>query len=176
MEKIIPIKEGVSVEVTGSKVVVSGPKGKLERDFSSPLFVGKIRIEKTDNAVKVSTNSYRRHVKAEVGCIASHIRNMIVGVTDGYKYTLQAVYMHFPFTVKVVGNEVVISNFLGERALRKAKIIGDTKVDVHGEQITVSGNDVEAVGQTAANIERATAIPARDRRVFQDGIFLIKRE
>lgn len=175
MEKTVPIATGVTVEVTGSRVTVSGPKGKLERDFSSPLFAGEIAIQKTDNAVKVATASYRRHLKAEVGCIAGHIRNMVAGVTGGYKYTLQSVYMHFPFTVKVAGKEVVISNFLGERAVRRAAIVGQTKVEVKGEEITVEGSDIEAVGQTAANIERATKIPSRDRRVFQDGIFLTKR-
>lgn len=176
MEKTIQIPQGVTVEITGNHVKVAGPKAKLERDFSSPLFKGDIKVQKNENELKVSTESYRRPIKAEVGAIAAHIRNMISGVTKEYKYTLHSVYMHFPFTVKVVGAEVVIANFLGERAQRKAKIIGSTKVDVKGEEITVSGNDIEAVGLTAANIERAAKISARDRRVFQDGIFLTKRE
>jgi len=176
MEKMVPIKEGVKIEINGSRIAVTGPKGTLQRDFTSPLFEGDIKIENTDKGVKISTASYRRHVKSEVGCIAGHVRNMINGVTTGYTYTLQSVYMHFPFTVKVSGSEVVISNFLGERAARKAEIVGSTKVEVKGELIMVTGIDVDAVGQTSANIERAARITSRDRRVFQDGIFLTKRD
>ena len=176
MEKTVLVPQGVTVDIAGMHIKVSGPKAKLERDFTSQLFTGDVKIEKIEDTIKVSTTSYRRPIKAEVGCIAAHVRNMIAGVTKDYKYTLQSVYMHFPFTVKVVGSDVVIANFLGERAQRKAKIVGSTKVDVKAEEITITGNDIESVGLTAANIERATKIKARDRRVFQDGIFLTKRE
>lgn len=176
MEKVVEIPDGVTVDVTGFKVSVSGPKVKLERDFASPLFAGQVRIEKSEHAVKVSTTSYRRKLKAEVGCIAAHIRNMVKGATADYTYRLKVVYMHFPVTVKVSGNEVLISNFLGERAPRRAAIVGTAKVEVKGDDITVTGPNVEDVGQTAASIEHATRIAARDRRVFQDGIFLVSRE
>ncbi|MGB1098957.1 MAG: 50S ribosomal protein L6, partial [Poseidonia sp.] len=43
-------------------------------------------------------------------------------------------------------------------------------------EVTVSGIDKEAVGQTAANIERCTTVKKRDRRVFQDGIYLLNKE
>ena len=42
-------------------------------------------------------------------------------------------------------------------------------------EVIVSGIDKEAVGQTAANIERSTTVKKRDRRVFQDGIYLIEK-
>ncbi|MEC7431143.1 MAG: 50S ribosomal protein L6, partial [Candidatus Thermoplasmatota archaeon] len=41
--------------------------------------------------------------------------------------------------------------------------------------VTVSGSDREKVGQTAANIERACKIKKRDRRVFQDGIYIVSK-
>lgn len=173
MERIIAIPDGVTVDVSGLRVAASGPKGKLERDFSSPLFADAVTIKKTDRAVLVATRSYRRKVKAEVGCIAAHIRNIFAGVTVGYVYRLKVVYQHFPVTVKVAGRRLLISNFLGERAPRVADIVGDAKVEVSGDEIIVSGGNIEDVGQTSANIERATWIPARDRRVFQDGIFRV---
>ena len=42
--------------------------------------------------------------------------------------------------------------------------------------VIVSGIDKEAVGQTAANIERSTTVKNRDRRVFQDGIYRVAKE
>jgi large subunit ribosomal protein L6 len=44
-------------------------------------------------------------------------------------------------------------------------------VEIKSENITVTGIDREKVGQTVANIERATKIRKRDIRVFQDGVY-----
>jgi large subunit ribosomal protein L6 len=48
-------------------------------------------------------------------------------------------------------------------------------VEAKGDNITVKGMDKEKVGQTVANIERATSVSRRDIRVFQDGIYRISR-
>ena len=175
MEKKINIPEGVTVNIEGLKVKVSGNNAELEKDFNSPIFKG-ISIERDDNEVKVSSTSDKRKVKSEVGCIASLIDNMLKGAKKDFVYKMKVVFMHFPMTVKVEGNDVIISNFLGERAIRKAKIVGNTKVYVKKDLITVTGPSKEDVGQTCANIERATRVPARDRRVYQDGIFLVSKE
>lgn len=105
----------------------------------------------------------------------AHINNMIKGVTEGFKYRLKVVYSHFPMTVKVQGDEVVIENFLGEKNPRRAKILPGVTVKVKGSEIEVEGIDKEAVGQTAANIEQATRITKWDRRVFQDGIYIVEK-
>ncbi|TRM73728.1 50S ribosomal protein L6, partial [Sulfolobus sp. E5] len=47
---------------------------------------------------------------------------------------------------------------------------------IKGEDIVVEGSDIEAVAQTASNIELASKIRGFDRRVFSDGIFLYKKE
>ncbi len=111
-----------------------------------------------------------------LGTIIAHTRNMIKGLKEGYSYKLKVVYTHFPISVKVEGDKVVITNFLGEKTPRVAKILGDTKVQVNGQEIIVSGSDKELVGQTAANIETATKISKKDRRVFQDGIYIVSRD
>jgi len=69
----------------------------------------------------------------------------------------------------------VIENFLGERNPRKASIVEGVKVTAKGDDVTVSGIDKEKVGQTVANIERATKVKKRDIRVFQDGVYLISK-
>jgi len=175
MERIVKIPEGVNVKVEGLKISVSGKKGSLEKDFSSPLFSKVISIEKSNSSIKVSSKSDKRKIKSEVGSLAAHIKNMIKGVTEGFECKLKIVYIHFPMNVKVAGKEVVISNFLGEKAPRRAAIVGDTKVEVKGDEIIVKGIDKNEVGQTAANLERATRVPARDRRVFMDGIFVTQK-
>jgi large subunit ribosomal protein L6 len=74
--------------------------------------------------------------------------------------------------VKVEGGEVVISNFLGEKSPRRTPLRGDTEVEVDGEDVTLRGSDIEAVGQTAADIEQLTRVNDKDNRVFQDGVYI----
>ncbi len=88
---------------------------------------------------------------------------------------MRVVYAHFPVKVSVQGDAVVIENFLGERHPRHAPIRGTTRVDVKGDTVTIQGPDIEAVGQTAANVEQATRIRRKDPRVFQDGIYLVSK-
>jgi len=175
MEKIIEVPNDIEVEIDKFKVKIKGPKGSLEKDFYSPLFKKDILIQKNDNKITISTKSKKRKIKAMIGTIESHIHNMFIGVKEGFLAKLKMVYMHFPFTVKVSGEEVTISNFLGEKTPRKTKILGDCKVEVQGDEIIVSGISKEDVGQTAAKIEHATWIKQRDRRVFQDGCFITKK-
>jgi Ribosomal protein L6P/L9E len=101
---------------------------------------------------------------------------MITGVTKGYRYYLKIIYTHFPTSVKVVGNEVQITNLIGEKNIRRAPILQGVKVTVKGEDIVVEGPNLDAVAQTAANIEAASKITGFDRRIFSDGIFIYKKE
>ncbi|MEM1643720.1 MAG: 50S ribosomal protein L6 [Desulfurococcaceae archaeon] len=167
----VPIPSGVTVEVSDKVIKVRGPKGSLERDFS---YAKEVLIGVRNSKVVVEAYFANRRLKALTGTIAAHLRNMIEGVVEGYRYKLKIVATHFPMTVQV--NEgskvVVIKNFLGEKSDRVAKIIGDTKVRVEGDDIIVEGVDLEAVSQTAANIELATRVVDRDRRAFIDGIYI----
>ena len=168
----VEVPENVDVTIDGYKVVVKGPKGSTERDFS---FARGIKIYKKDNKVVVESYFANRKKKAVTYAIAAHIRNMIDGVTKGFRYKLKIVYSHFPVSVKVEGDKVIIENFLGERSPRVAKIVGDVKVKVTREDVIVEGVNIEEVGQTAANIERATKITGFDRRVFVDGIYIYEK-
>jgi large subunit ribosomal protein L6 len=165
------VPEGVELKLTGRTVEVSGPKGKLTRTFDLP----RITLRAEGRRVLIESGSTRKKERAAVSAIRAHLQNMCRGVTQGFTYKLRVVYSHFPVTVKVEGKRVLIQNFLGERSPRVAKIIGDTAVEVSGDEITVSGIDKEAVGQTARNIEQATSIKYRDLRVFQDGCYITER-
>lgn len=170
-EKSILIMENVNVDIDNGKVKVSGPKGTLEKSFK----LKNIAIEKVDNKIKVSSESDKRTYRALVGTILAHIRNMMIGVTKGYTYKLKVVFSHFPVTVKVDKDKVLIQNFLGERKPRVAKIVGNAQVKVEGQDITVTGIDIDEVSQTASNIELACRITGYDRKIFQDGIWIVSK-
>lgn len=173
--RFIEIPEDVSVEIDGLKVKVKGPLGELYKDFSHA--VGQLTIRNIGDKVIVEVvGKSRRNKLALVGTIAAHIRNMMIGVTKGFTYRLKIVYAHFPISVKVKGDYVVIENFIGERSPRYAKIVGNVKVKIEQDDVVVKGVDVEEVGQTAANIENATRVVSRDPRIFLDGIFIYNRE
>ncbi|MGN6349823.1 MAG: 50S ribosomal protein L6 [Candidatus Nitrosocosmicus sp.] len=102
---------------------------------------------------------------------------MIKGSTKGFTYRLKIVFAHFPISVKIKGKDISVENFFGERSARVSKIIGDdTKVTVQGEDIIVSGPNIESVSQTAANLELATRIKNKDSRVFLDGVYVYSKE
>lgn len=172
VSKIVQIPDDVEVTLDGLKITVKGPLGTLTRDFSkSP-----VSIELNSKSLKVWAVWPRKKESALVGTICAHINNMITGVRKGFTYKLKIVFSHFPISVKVQGKTVIIENFTGERNPRRAKIIGDVKVKVAGDDILVQGINIEDVSQTAANIEQATKIRKRDPRVFLDGIYVYERK
>lgn len=169
----VDVPNGVEVEISGMKVKVKGPKGELERDFSHAKGV---MIRKEDGKVIVESYFANARKRAMVGTIAAHIRNMITGVTKGFRYKLKIIYSHFPINIEVRGDRVVISNFLGEKAPRVARILPGVTVKVQGQDVIVEGIDIEKVAQTAANLEMATKVKDKDRRKFVDGIYIYARE
>ncbi len=165
VEERVKIPEGVKVSIDGKKVSVEGPLGRVERDFS---YAKKIELSIEDNSVKVETYLANKREYSLVKTIASHINNMIIGVTKGYRYKMKIVYAHFPMTLKVDKDKVVIENFLGERGKRYAEILPGVKVRVEKEDVIIEGIDKEAVAQTAANIHHATHLTG-DRRPSPHG-------
>ncbi|RLI13068.1 50S ribosomal protein L6 [Candidatus Bathyarchaeota archaeon] len=170
--KVVEVPEGVQVEVEGKVVKVRGPLGELKRDFSH----APVEIRLDGNKVIVEAYWPKKRERAMIGTVAAHIRNMITGVTKGFTYKMKIVFTHFPIQVTVEGDRVVIRNFLGERAPRIAKILPGVKVEVQKEDVLVKGIDIEAVGQTAANIEQATKVKGKDVRVFLDGIYIYEKQ
>ena len=165
----VDIPEGVSIDSSSSDVKVTGPRGELSRNFEHTA----IKFEQAENKLKIIGNNIRKKEKALIGTWNAHLSNMVKGVNQGFLYEMKVVFAHFPMKVTVKGNIVTIDNFLGEKASRNSAIVGDAKVKVKGDAITIEGNNVEDVGQTAGNLEKATIVKGRDTRVFQDGIYVI---
>jgi large subunit ribosomal protein L6 len=167
----VEIPEDVEGKLDGRIVTIKGEKGELIRDFSH----APINIQLEGKTVTVQASWPRKKEAALVGTVRSHIQNMIKGVTKGFTYKLKIVFSHFPITVKIIGKTLTIENFTGERSPRKAKIMGDSKVTVKGDDIIVQGINLEDVSQTAANIQNATKIRNKDPRVFLDGIYVYEK-
>ncbi len=169
----VNIPAGVTVTVAkgSNRTVVKGPKGSLEGEFRAR----DLRVRVDGQTVVVEKDLPRRKEKALVGAYASHLQNMIRGVTNGWTYTLKAVFNHFPIKMTVHGDEFHVENFLGERAPRTARIMKGVKVTVKGADVTLEGIDIAAVSQSAANIEGCTKIRNKDIRVFQDGVYITKK-
>lgn len=174
IKKVINIPEGVEAKIELPKIIVQGPLGKVERSFK----IKGIAIKNEDKKIIIEKERATKKEKKVINSITSHIKNMIKGVIVGYEYKLQICSIHFPITVNIDKQNklLIIKNFLGESKDRTVKLLPNVEVNIEGDIISVKAIDKEAAGQQAANIEMATRIRARDRRVFQDGIWIIKKE
>lgn len=159
---MITIPDGVTIEANENQVTVKGPKGKIQKAFG---LKGKVTMAGKELNIEGE--------KEYINTVLSLVESMIKGVTEGYKRELKIIYAHFPISIEVKGETILIKNFQGEKMPRQARLIGDTKLVVKGQSVSVTGSDKEAVGQTIANMRSATKIKDRDDRIFQDGIYIV---
>lgn len=164
----IEIPADVSVDVDGSMITVKGKEGENKRNFD----LGGLVLEKEGNAIKIGHKKSTKKEKKMINTITAHLKNMIKGVQNKFEYKLKTVFSHFPITVEVKGREVLIKNFLGEKTPRKTSLPEGVDVKVDKDIITITSTDRELAGKAAASFETATRIRNRDRRIFQDGIFM----
>ncbi|MGB9987603.1 50S ribosomal protein L6 [Salarchaeum japonicum] len=167
----LEIPDDVTVEVDRLDVTVDGPEGSVTRRLWYP----DVTVSVDGDQVVIESDTENRKTTATMGTFESHLSNMFHGVSDGWEYRMEVHYSHFPMQVNVEGDEVVIENFLGERAPRRTPVRGDTDVQVDGEELTLSGPSKEDVGQTAADIEQLTRVTDKDTRVFQDGVYIVEK-
>ena len=146
----IPIPQGVSVEVAGSHVAVSGPKGTLERDLSPEL-----RIIKDDGVLRVERPSDEKRARELHGLTRTLLANMVIGVTDGFRKSLEITGVGY--RAQMVGKKLQLN--LGYSHPIEidppAGITFDIETPV---KLAVVGIDKELVGHIAARI-RATRKP-----------------
>lgn len=169
--KEIEIPKGIEAKIDRNILIVKGLEGENKKRFSVEGLV----FEEKDNKIIIGNKKATKKEKKMINTISSHIKNMIEGVQKKFEYKLKICFNHFPITVEVRDNEAIIKNFLGEKIPRRIKIKGGVEVEVDNGIITVKSSDKELAGQTAANFEKATRIRMKDRRVFQDGIFIINK-
>ncbi len=171
--EVIALPKGVSVRLDGRTLKAKGPLGESARGFPSDAI--SLAVSGSSATLELRIPARRKRSQALLRTWAAHLRNVTGGVSRGVEARMKVVAAHFPMKVQVRGEELVIENFLGEKHPRSTRLEPGTKAAVEGDIVTISGTDVEQVGQSAANIERVTRIRDYDPRVFQDGIYLIER-
>jgi len=168
----LQVPVGTSITESNKIVSVNGKLGNISKDFTR---LPATLLIQGDN-ITIKPYGRRKKDLAIANTARSIIANMIKGVNQGFEYKLKIIYAHFPIAVKVKDNLVFVENFFGERSARISRIHGrSTKVVIQGDDVVVSGPNLEEVSQTAADIEASTKVKNKDRRVFLDGLYIYHR-
>ncbi len=167
----IVIPENVQVNLDENILKIKGPKGEVEKKLHNPL----VKIEIKDKEIILSTQKQTKKEKRIINTFKAHVNNLINGVNESYIYKLKVCSSHFPMSVIIEKDKLIIKNFMGEKIPRKAKILPKTTVKIEGEVVTVESSNKELAGQTAANIEKSCKRSGFDKRVFADGIWLFHK-
>ena len=168
----VSVPEGVSVGLRRKVLSVKGPLGQAYKSFRKIP----VNLEVGEGGVVLSAQDSRKRDYAILNTSRSIIRNLIEGITEGYTVRMKIVYAHFPVSVKTKDGYVLVENFQGEHAPRRAKIVGETKVEVKDDDVVLTGTVLTDVTQTAANIQQGTRIKNKDHRVFLDGIYVYEKK
>ena len=169
--KEIEIPEGVEVSLERNTLIAKGPIGENSKEFN----FGKLDVEIKGNKIILSHQKATKREKKIINTFAAHIKNILQGTIKKFEYTLKMCYVHFPFTVKIEKNVATIKNFLGEKVEKKVSLSKGAEIEIQGDIITIKSIDKEIAGQAAASLESSTRIKGKDRRVFQDGIYITNK-
>ncbi|KAL4471354.1 hypothetical protein ABPG74_008247 [Tetrahymena malaccensis] len=170
----VTIPEGVTVTAKQRVVEVKGPLGTIKRAFR----YASVDIQKpTKDNVKLQIWQASRKERAVLQSIGSQIKNMIRGVTEGYKFKMKLAFAHFPIQESVAkdGSSIEIKHFLGEKRVRRIQALPGVKITRKDEEkntLTLQGIDLNNVSQTCALIHQSCLVKDKDIRQFLDGIYV----
>lgn len=139
----ISIPNKAEVSVTGEAISVKGPKGVLSKPMHRL-----ISVEVGADGVQVATRGSSLEARALVGTYASHVKNMLQGVTEGYSKKLLIEGVGYKWDVQ--GKKLNLS--LGFSHPVVVDIPEGLAVKADKGALTIEGYDKEAVGQFASNI------------------------
>ncbi len=139
----LQVPAGTDVQINGSTVTVKGPLGELERTFNDV-----ITISLNDGLVTFIPKEDTPRGRALWGTTASHVKNMIDGVTT--KFTKNLIIDGVGFRAEVKGSQLVMQ--LGFSHPVEMEIPSDLDVAVEKQTITVAGVDKEQVGLFASKV------------------------
>ena len=167
----IEIPEGITIKQEDDFFVVTGPAGTVSKKMN----FGRLNVSIEGDKVIIGNEKSTKTEKKMMNSNTAHVQNMIKGATEQFVYELKICSGHFPMNVKKEGNKAIIKNFLGEKVDRSCSIPQGVEVEINKTEILVKSPNKELAGQAAANFEKATTIKGRDKRIFQDGIYIIKK-
>jgi len=175
----LTVPEGVTLAIKARVVTVEGPRGKLSKDLKH---INITFTKPKSNVVEIQLHHGNRKNVATLRTVKSLIQNLIIGVTKGYKYKMRYVYAHFPINVNINDvdgeKEVEIRNFVGEKIVRKVKLLPGVTVESSTnvkDEIVLFGNSLENVSQSAADIQQICRVRNKDIRKFLDGIYVSEK-
>ena len=143
-KKPVEIPKGVNVSTEGQLIKVKGPKGELFKTIHPT-----IKTEIVDDEVRVTRSDDLKESRALHGLTRALIRNMIIGVTESYKKTLEIVGVGYKAELK--GKNLLLT--IGYSHPIYFVPPDNIKLEVPAPtQIIISGNDKELVGLVAAKI------------------------
>ncbi len=172
MREELEIPQGVTVTVQDSIFTVKGPKGELKRSMKTPS----INFSVSGNNVIFESKNATQREKKMIKSYIAHLKYMMKGVDKAHVYKLKVCASHFPMTVSVKGAVLEIKNYIGETVSRTIDIPKGVSVKVDGQIIIIESIDKELAGRTAAWAEQRTKRPGFDKRIFQDGVYLIEKD
>ena len=144
-KKPIEIPQGVKVDIKGSKVHVTGPKGELTREFSPT-----IGIALENGSVQITRPSDAPTVRALHGTTRAVLQNMVTGVSQGFSKALQVEGVGYRAELK--GKQLVMALGYSHPVPVDPPPGISFVVDERAKTITVTGIDKELVGQVASDI------------------------
>lgn len=142
----IVVPQGVTVTTENNTVTVKGPKGELSLDL-----VKNITIELNESELSVLRANDDKNTKAMHGTTNANIKNLITGVTEGFKKDLEIIGVGYRFNVK--GTTLVI-NAGYSHPVELEIPAGVTVEQISNTEISVKGIDKVLVGEFAANIRK----------------------
>jgi large subunit ribosomal protein L6 len=160
----------MNVDVKDNVITVQGSLGTNTRVANAKL----LSVTKQGNSVVVEALKKGRLGKKAMEAeraLAKEIQNDMLGVTKHFEIRMKTVFAHFPMSIEVKGDRLLVNNLIGERSPRVAEIRANSSVEVKGLDVRVYGISKDAVSQTAANIRIACKIRNKDGRAFQDGVY-----
>ena len=143
----IPIPKGVSVNLSGNRIEVQGPKGKLARELPP-----QVALKREGDVLTVLSDAPGRHAPRLQGLARALVAGMVQGAAQGYTRTLELVGTGY--RAEVIGGVVNMQVGLSHTAVYQlpAGVSAEVPKDSKGQQIVLTSANKEAVGQAAATI------------------------
>lgn len=166
-KRLIAIPEGVKIELDGSKVVVTGPKGTL--DF---IHRPEVKVEISEDGVKVSKKGNAKKIVSLWGTTSRVIENMIVGVTEGFSKQLELNGVGFRMNLQ--GKKLNLA--LGFSHPVDVEIPEGIEVSIEGNTMNISGIEKQKVGQFAADIRALKPVEPYKAKGFKYSDEVVRRK